>query len=196
MPMMQETLNNSNYYYVLYETDKKIAEAAKAKGCPYCNGSLHQANYPRLPRGAPQGIDLKYHIGFSLCCAVEGCRKRLTPPSLRFLGRKIYTSMVLILVFRFDGNYSQKISTLNEYYPLELTLAEETVSRWQRYWRSQFPLSPFYNKQSTLLQLPIDSLPISLLTQFKGTLTTQLFNLLQYLSPLSASSHYLGDNFM
>jgi hypothetical protein len=34
-------------------------------------------------------LDKGYGQRFSFCCAVGGCRKRTTPPSLRFLGRKV-----------------------------------------------------------------------------------------------------------
>jgi len=32
------------------------------------------------------------------CCAVDGCRSRATPPSLRFLGRKVYLAAIVVLV--------------------------------------------------------------------------------------------------
>ena len=191
---MQGILNNSNYYYELYEADYQISEEIKAKGCPHCTGPLHQANYPRSPRGAPEGIDQKYHIRFSLCCGVEGYRKRLTPPSLRIMGAKVYSSMIIVLIFLCKGNHNQKISAINAHYLSEWTLSEETVRRWQHYWQHQFPASLFYKKQSSLLQLPRSSLPISLLKQFKGTLACQLFHLLQHLLPLSTSSNYVMDS--
>jgi len=35
---------------------------------------------------------------FSLCCAKDGCRKRETPGSLRFLGRKVYFGAMVVLI--------------------------------------------------------------------------------------------------
>ena len=35
---------------------------------------------------------------YSFCCAVDGCRSRATPPSLRFLGRKVYLAAIVVLV--------------------------------------------------------------------------------------------------
>ena len=38
---------------------------------------------------------------FSLCCGREGCRKRATPPSLRFLGRRVYLCAVVLVASMF-----------------------------------------------------------------------------------------------
>ena len=35
---------------------------------------------------------------FSFCCSRDGCRKRKTPPSLRFLGRKVYVAAMVVLI--------------------------------------------------------------------------------------------------
>jgi hypothetical protein len=35
---------------------------------------------------------------FSFCCAVDGCRSRATPPSLRFLGPKVYIAAIVVLI--------------------------------------------------------------------------------------------------
>ena len=37
-------------------------------------------------------------LRLSFCCDREGCRKRVTPPSVRFLGRKVYLAAVMILI--------------------------------------------------------------------------------------------------
>ncbi len=67
------------------------------KGCS-CGGRLHSANYPRAPRGGPDHLPEEYRSRFSFCCDRDGCRKRMTPPSVRFLGRKVYLGAVVILV--------------------------------------------------------------------------------------------------
>ena len=35
---------------------------------------------------------------FSFCCDQEGCRRRHTPPSVRFLGRRVYGGLVAVLI--------------------------------------------------------------------------------------------------
>ncbi len=57
-----------------------------------CRGNLHQSHYLRKPRGVPKETHPDYPVRFSYCCGVDGCRKRFTPPSMRFLSRKVYSS--------------------------------------------------------------------------------------------------------
>lgn len=63
-----------------------------------CGGPLRAGNFPRKPRGAliaPAGE--AFLVRFSLCCGREGCREHATPPSLRFLGRRVYLGVVVIV---------------------------------------------------------------------------------------------------
>ena len=62
-----------------------------------CGGRLHWANYPRNPRGGPENLPKECCYRLSLCCDRDGCRKRVTPPSTRFLGRKVYLLSVIFL---------------------------------------------------------------------------------------------------
>jgi hypothetical protein len=39
----------------------------------------------------------EYTQRFSFCCAIDGCRSRATPPSLRFLGRKVYCAAIIVV---------------------------------------------------------------------------------------------------
>ena len=40
----------------------------------------------------------RLRIRLSFCCDRDGCRKRTTPPSVRFLGRKVYLGAIVILI--------------------------------------------------------------------------------------------------
>ena len=54
-------------------------------------------------------------IGCSFCCDREGCRKRVTPPSVRFLGRKVYLHAVIILVAAMrQGATPRRVHELSE----------------------------------------------------------------------------------
>ena len=55
-------------------------------------------NGHRKPRGRPLGLGPEDDWRLSFCCAVDGCRTRATPPSLRFLGRKVYLATIVVLV--------------------------------------------------------------------------------------------------
>ena len=58
------------------------------------NGRQHL----RKPRGRPAGLGDEHDWRFSFCCARDGCRTRKTPPSLRFLGRKVYLAAMVVLI--------------------------------------------------------------------------------------------------
>jgi hypothetical protein len=75
---------------LLLACDADLAEAARAGRCALCGGALHSACYPRKPRGRPCRLGPEHDRRFSFCCAVDSCRSRATPPSLRFLGRKVH----------------------------------------------------------------------------------------------------------
>jgi hypothetical protein len=87
-----------NFFKQLADEDDRIAAQVKAGGCPECGGRLDRADYPRKPRGGDVGaagevLDRRR----SLCCAREGCRRRSTPPSLVFLGRRVYLAVTVVL---------------------------------------------------------------------------------------------------
>ena len=85
------------FFEKLTVVDATIAARVAASACSRCGGPLHVGNYLRKPRGgllAAAGED--FALRFSLCCGREGCRRRTTPPSVRFLGRRVYLGAVVI----------------------------------------------------------------------------------------------------
>jgi hypothetical protein len=87
---------NLNYHQQLLAIDVDSANQAKKTGCRHCNATLHQANYPRIAFGLSTAIAHFYHTRFSFCCSL--CRRRTTPPSVRFLGRRRYAASIFILL--------------------------------------------------------------------------------------------------
>lgn len=62
-----------------------------AAGCPWCEGPLHRSDFDRkLCDGLIVEGGEEFVQRFSLCCGYEGCRRRATPPSVRFPGRRFY----------------------------------------------------------------------------------------------------------
>ena len=76
--------------------DEDLAQETVSHGCS-CGGRLHRASYPRKRRDGPDDLGEGYGRRESFCCAEEGRRLRATPPSLRFLGRKVYFGAVVLL---------------------------------------------------------------------------------------------------
>jgi len=54
--MLSEVLKNKSLFWDLYKIDLTTAELYRQKKCPHCQGPLHYANYPRKPRGEPDGL--------------------------------------------------------------------------------------------------------------------------------------------
>ena len=107
------------FFQSLRELDREIFIKAKEQGCPFCRGPLDTSNIPRKPRGVGESEEFR----FSLCCRRDGCRKRVTPPSLRFFGRKIYPAWVVILALDFYDRLG-----------LSREIARQTLARWRRLW--------------------------------------------------------------
>ena len=64
------------------------------------------------------------------CCNQEGCRKRVTPPSVRFLGRKVYFAAVIILVAAMrQGPTPRRVQELRRLFG---DLDARTIARWRR----------------------------------------------------------------
>ena len=96
--MYAALLADGRLYDLLQQFDHDLAAEQRAGGCPHCGDVLHSARYLRKPRGFIGHLDPDYSLRPSFCCAREGCRKRATPPSLRFLGRKVYLGAVVVLI--------------------------------------------------------------------------------------------------
>jgi hypothetical protein len=94
----QAVLADIKFHEQLLAFDRDLSASARAARCRLCGGALHSGSYARKPRGGPAGISEAYRRRFSFCCAVDGCRKRITPPSLRFLGRHVYLATLVTLI--------------------------------------------------------------------------------------------------
>lgn len=182
--MYQTLLADSSLYVFLFQLDEDIAADCRRGGCP-CSGSLHSAKYPRKPRGLPPGLEDKYDSRFSFCCDREGCRRRSTPASFRFLGRKVFVAAVVVLVSALrHGATPKRAAMLREL----VGVSRRTVERWREWWQNGFVRSPFWKAVRGRLKTPVDreALPLSLLNAFSGEgEKTGLISLLRLLLPLS-----------
>ena len=125
----QAVFNDSSFYQSLFQLDQAIAADVQAAGCPYCGGRLHVADYPRKPHGIRSALDETHQYRLSFCCAVDSCRLRTTPPSVRFLGRKVYLGAIIILVTALANGLSPRHRRL---LIDQLDLWPQTIARWQR----------------------------------------------------------------
>lgn len=186
--MYQTLLRDSSLFALLLRLDQDLAEQARKAGCP-CGGVLHSARYARKPRGGPEPLGPELGRRDSFCCSVQGCRRRVTPPSLRFLGRKVFFSVwVLLLPLLREGPNRWIQSRIQEVF----ALSARTLRRWQRWWREIVPLSRFFQARRGDWAMPVaaESLPGSLLETFSSHQPSgeRVLAVLRWLSPLSGSS--------
>ena len=186
--MCQALLSDQRFHQLLLQFDADLAASTRADGCPCCAGVLHSACYWRKPRGAPRGLPPQYSQRASFCCAVDGCRKRATPPSLRFLGRKVYLAAMVVLISALRcGLTPKRVNRLAQ----SVSVPRRTLERWRCWWREVFAGSAFWKAASARFMPPVNSevLPASLLERFSA-LDPQgrLIALLRFLSPVSTMS--------
>ena len=185
--MYHPLLTDARFHNILFDLDRLIAKQVRQTQGPLCFGNLNQSNFPRKPRGVPEDTAPDYHIRFSLCCSTDGCRKRFTPPSMRFLSRKVYSSVVIILIFLLkpetDESRIEEINTL-----LGTTLSVETFRRWRHFWIKDLPQTHTW-KRLSLSYMHVQNLPVSLLTLFEQTGEQALIMGLKLILPLTAGVH-------
>jgi hypothetical protein len=180
-------LNDSKFYQFLFRIDQDIAAEVQAGGCS-CGGVLHSACYPRKPRGIRSVLDESYERRLSFCCAEDGCRRRHTPPSVRFLGRKVYLGFIVILITAMQHGLSQK----RRRQLLEaLDICPQTISRWRKWWREGFASSRCWQAERGNFIPPVHAcqLPGELLGRLRGEhLIIRLDHLLLLVAPVTTSS--------
>lgn len=170
--MSHESVLGEEWFARLEEFDRQIAEAVAAQGCRHCGGPLHQGNYERKPRGgqlaeAGEAFTLRH----SLCCGREGCRKRALPPSLRFLGRRVYLEAVVLLA----SVQAMALETLRQ--AREATgVPARTLRRWCSWWTEAFPGSAAWQQLRPRFAPPPpeeSELPSSLLGRAEAVLDAE-----------------------
>jgi hypothetical protein len=177
-------LRDASLYDQLLTFDCDLAAEARAAGCAFCGGILHSARYPRKPRAGLDELGPDYATRLSFCCAVDGCRRRTTPPSVRYLGRRVYLGAVVVLVTAMTGGITAtRAARLREW----LGVSVRTLKRWRVWWQETFVASPFWRGARGRFMPPvvIEVLPASLLERFAGDERTRLFHALVFLAPLT-----------
>jgi hypothetical protein len=185
--LYRELLQDARYYEFELRIDRETWAVARAKGCGTCRGVLHSAHFHRKPRGGLAGLGEDHDKRFSLCCGRDGCRERHTPPSLRFLGRKVYLSAVVVVVSAMrEGATPARMRKLREHFGV----SRRTVERWRVWWRESFAESAFWKGATAAFLPPVarEFLPSSLLTRFAGDTEAQLVALLCFLGPITGGA--------
>ena len=183
--MYHDLPRTTRFWLFLLAVDQDLAEAARKKACS-CGGRLHCANYLRKPRGTPAQLPEPQRLRLSFCCDRDGCRKRATPPSVRFLGRKVYLAAIMILISAMrQGPSPRRVRELSARFGAD----RRTIARWLVFWRERFPQTPFWKiARARLMSLAENaSLPYALVEAFLGPYRRcrGWTLLLRFLSPIS-----------
>lgn len=187
--MCHPLLANASFWRHLQRLDEHEAAQARSAGCPHCHGVLHGARYPRKVFGIPRALlGEGYGSRLSFCCSREGCRRRTTPASVRFFGRRSYPGAVVLLLCALTHDLSRRRRAR---LGARLGVSERTLERWRRWWRSTLPATPWWRAARARFVPPPEepALPASLLACFgvPGN-ADALIAALHFLTPCSLSS--------
>jgi len=189
----QQPFLSSRFWSRLTQLDRHAANEVRSRGCPHCGGVLHSARYSRKPRGLDRAVlGEHYRVRESFCCAA--CRRRTTPPSLRFLGRKVYLGALLILF----GNLATGVEpSASSYRSLSARcgIPTRTLARWRRGWIESIPTTRWWRDLAPRFMPAIatDRLPLVLLERVRSAdASTRLVRVLGLAGPLSTRtcSHF------
>jgi hypothetical protein len=185
--MYHKLFLDATFWTFLFSVDQDLAEVQRAESCPVCGGRLHSANYLRKPRG-PRRLPKEQRYRLSFCCDRDGCRKRVTPPSVRFLGRKVHLGAVVILVSAMrQGPTPRRVRDLTELFGAD----RRTIYRWRDFWNEHFPKTTFWKLARARLVpvFEIVDFPRSLLEAFVHFADDRdgWGKLLCFLSPISTT---------
>lgn len=139
--MYHELFGDASFWLFLFAVDEHLAASCCAERCT-CGGPLHRADYLRKSRGGPRNLPDACRLRLSFCCARDGCRKRSTPPSVRFLGRKVYLGAVVVLVAAMrQGSTPRRVRELSKHFGA----SRHTIARWRVFWNEHFPRTKFWH---------------------------------------------------
>ena len=183
--IFDEFILGREYFANLERHDEAIAAWVAAQRCQVCRGPLHRGDFDRKPRGGLFAVEGEEFVRrFSLCCGQEGCRKRATPPSLRFLGRRVYLGAVVILA----SLVARAFEDARAIQPATGVPAR-TVRRWLGWWSGPFlSTEVFLAMRARLVGVDIAELPTSIVARLPGSVAEQVQSMLELLAPLTTGS--------
>ncbi len=162
----------SRFHLLLSSIDEEIGLSTRLVGCNYCGGILHRADYPRSPIWISTELRVYYDERISFCCNNNKCRKRTTPPSVRFFGRIwVPGPLFIIISLLTDGISLRRIESIKRRFGMDIKLS--TWMRWREWWLSKFPQTKFWQQNMGAAQCK--KMILAPLV-FEGTTDSKLFN--------------------
>lgn len=162
--MFLELLRCEELYAVLQRYDEDLAQEVARRPCGRCGGPMHRADFPRAPR-APIPLPAGYCRRISYCCGRDGCRTRCTPPSVRFLGRRVVLgAVVLVAAAMMQGPTPRRAKEIQRVLGVDVA----TLRRWRKWWLEVFPRSMTWHVLRPRIAVEFDAtlLPRSFIDRF------------------------------
>ena len=103
--------------------------------------------------------------------------------SMRFLGRRVYLSLAVVLLSaRFAGPTATATRLC-----ATLAVPVRTLRRWRAWWTQRFPVTPLWQSACARFMPPVATteFPASLIARFTGTAAESMRRLLTFLTPLT-----------
>lgn len=195
--MLHEVVIGFKFWNQLIEIDEQIAERVAANGCRHCGGRLHRGDYARKPRGGLVALVAEAAARrVSLCCDREGCRRRAMPPSVRFLGRKVYVGAAVVLACA-AAQVAATVAAARRATGIDA----RTVRRWSRWWGTTYAESGHFEAARARLMPPVKAseLPGGLWERFAAHAQDALVGLarlLGFVAPATTASVPDGSRFV
>lgn len=193
--MFDEIEFGIEFFERLRAIDVVIVERAAMEKCRFCGGPLHRGDYLRKPRGGTLAAGgEKFVVRFSLCCGREGCRKRATPPSVRFLGRRVYLGAAVIVASVIALGITMASAVRRA-----TGIPARTTRRWLGWWRGAFTTTSVFVDLSARLVPAVSrrTLPTSLLERLSGDEpASRVQKFLGWLAPITTTSMLNGARFL
>lgn len=154
-----------SFWERLLELDVEIAGAfISAAVCLRCGGrAFSRHDYRRKPRGFPQELSwdkLEQWFSLRISFRCDVCRKRVTPPSVRFLGRKVYIGSCVLWASRCFERGEAAASALSLLKEIKDELGDflpaRTVRRWLQWWQGPVWQSSFWRAHHGQLTIGIE----------------------------------------
>ncbi len=179
--MCHVLLQDPAFFRLLTRIDVEFAAEARQGRCPQCAGPLHVADFPRKPRGCPASVREEYSRRLSFTCG--WCESRSTPASVRFLSRRVYVAVALILLSPPGGSTAHALAQ-------QFSVPARTLERWRLWWQRDFQQTRLWQsvRERFAASVPAEGLPHSLLARFQGpSCQERLVQLLRFVCPLSTA---------
>jgi hypothetical protein len=103
--------------------------------------------------------------------------------SVRFLGRRVYLSLIVVLLSsRRNGPTATRVNLCEM-----LAVPARTLQRWRTWWTEHFPTTPLWQAHCARFMPPVETaeLPASLIARFTGSAAESMGRLLAFLTPLT-----------